>query len=61
MNPKAYLKRFLEACSDEDRYEAMKAIADLYTCMAQGGFPPEVVALKVDGKADGTVFELLVE
>jgi len=58
MDPKACLKRFLEACSDEDRNEAMEAIADLYTWMAQGGFPPEVVALKVDGKVDGTVFEL---
>lgn len=58
MDPKACLKRFLDACADEDRNEAMEALADLYTWVANNGALPEVVALELDGKVDGTVFEL---
>jgi len=45
MDPTACLKRFLDASADQDRDEAMEALAELGDWLNMGGFLPQVTKL----------------
>ena len=41
MDPDACLARFLDACNDDDRQEAIAALEDLQEWLRTGGFLPK--------------------
>jgi hypothetical protein len=42
MDPTAALQRFLDACLDDDRDEALEALDDLSGWIRRGGFLPQI-------------------
>lgn len=53
MDPTATLKRFMEACEDDDRDTAHEALSDLREWIGKGGFLPSIThhILPDDGRS----------